>query len=421
MGLSDEKKYKLLLEVSHKVRGTLDLDETLNQLLETVKTVVDYNAAGIFVLNQDLETRQQSQPQALIAGIARRGYDPRAIDEDDMLRLGKGIVGYVIFNCTSLIVPDVRRDERYVVARSRTRSEIAVPIVRNNRAIGALNLESDQLSAFDENDLDELKFFAEAAAISIEKALLHRQLLEKKLIDKQLQLAREMQSRLFPGESPQIEGYDIAGICLPATEIGGDYYDFIKLPRVGLGVAVADVSGHGIPSALVMTAFRGLLRMHTRGRLGPAKIARAVNRLLPEFTADSDFVTVVYLVLYPEDDEFTYICCGQQPPLFLHPDGSLENLDVHGPALGVFKQVHYATDHLSISSGDILAIYTDGVVELANQAGVEFGTERLAASIKQGRELPAAELIQQIIQETRQFSGSHSFQDDFTLVIIKRR
>ena len=256
-----------------------------------------------------------------------------------------------------------------------------------------LNLESDQLSAFDENDLDELKFFAEAAAISIEKALLHRQLLEKKLIDKQLQLAREMQSRLFPGESPQIEGYDIAGICLPATEIGGDYYDFIKLPRVGLGVAVADVSGHGIPSALVMTAFRGLLRMHTRGRLGPAKIARAVNRLLPEFTADSDFVTVVYLVLYPEDDEFTYICCGQQPPLFLHSDGSLENLDVHGPALGVFKQVHYATDHLSISSGDILAIYTDGVVELANQAGVEFGTERLAASIKQGRELPAAELI----------------------------
>jgi phosphoserine phosphatase RsbU/P len=420
MGLSDEKKYKLLLEISHKVRDTLDLNETLDHLLETVKTVVHYDAAGIFVLNQDLAYRRHESPRQLIAGIARRGYDPRFIDEDDMLRYGKGIVGHVIFTCTALIVPDVQQDARYVVARSRTQSEIAVPIIRNNRAIGALNLESDQLDAFDENDLDELRFFADAAAISIEKALLHQQLLEKKLIDKQLQLARDMQLRLFPAESPDIAGYDIAGICLPADEIGGDYYDFIKLPSLRLGIAVADVSGHGIASALVMTAFRGLLRMHTRGRRGPARIARAVNRLLPEFTADSDFVTVVYIVLKPELDEFTYICCGQQPPLLLHADGSQENLDVHGPALGVYKKVSYSTDNLSISPGDILAIYTDGVVELTDAAGIEFGAARLVSAIQEARDLPAENLIQHIIQVTRQFSGSHNFQDDFTLVIIKR-
>ena len=420
MYLTDDKKYQLLLEISRKVRDTLDLDEIMDHLLDTVKTVVDYNAAGIFILNQDLVHGRREHPKEMIAGIARRGFDPKQTDEDAMLTFGKGIIGHVIFTGNSLIVPDVHLDSRYIEGRSRTRSEIAVPITRNNRAIGALNLESDQLSAYDESDLEVLQFMADAAAISIEKAMLHRQLLEKKLLDKQLQLARDVQSRLFPSEPPQIVGYDIAGICLPAEEIGGDYYDYIKLTHGGLGIAVADVSGNGIAAALVMTAFRGLLRMHARRRLGPAKIARAINRLLPEFTGNDHFVTAVYIVLNPEYEEFIYVCCGQQPPLLLHSDGSLGNLDVKGPALGVFRNVRYSTEKLSLVTGDILTMYTDGVVELTNQEGVGFGVERLAAIIHQGQDLPASELIQMIIRATQQFSESQSYPDDFTLVIIKR-
>ncbi len=337
-----------------------------------------------------------------------------------MLTFGKGIVGHVIFSGSSLIIPDVRLDPRYIEGRSLTRSEIAVPIVRNNRAIGALNLESDQLSAYDESDLEVLQFFADAAAITIEKAMLHRQLLEKKLIDKQLQLARDLQSRLFPGGPPHIIGYDIAGICLPAEEIGGDYYDFIKLSHGRFGIAIADVSGNGIATALVMTAFRGLLRMHTHGRLGPEKIARAINRLLPEFTGNSHFVTLDYVLLNPEFEEITYICCGHHPALLLHSDGSSRNLEVRGPALGIIKNVSYPTEKLSLVPGDIFTMYTDGVVELRNQEGIEFGIERLAATIHLSRDLPAEELLQKIIQATQQFSGSQSYMDDFTLVIIKR-
>jgi phosphoserine phosphatase RsbU/P len=420
MYLTDDKKYHLLLEISHKVRDTLDLDEIMDHLLDTVKTVVKYDAAGIFVLNQDLVHGRHEYPKAMIAGISRRGFDQRPSDQDEMLTFGKGIIGHVIFNCTSLVVPDVHQDSLYIEGRSRTRSEIAVPIVRKDRAIGALNLESDQLSAYDESDLEVLQFFADAAAISIEKAMLHRQLLEKELIDKQIQLARDVQSHLFPSGPPSINGYDIAGICLPAEEIGGDYYDFIKLPRRGLGVAVADVSGHGIASALVMTAFRGLLRMHTHGRRGPARIARAINRLLPEFTGNSQFVTAVYVVLKPDLEEFSYVCCGQQPPLLFHSDGSLVNLDMHGPVLGMVNNVRYTSETLPLIPGDILAMYTDGVVELTNQEGVPFGVDRLATALHQGKDLCAGELIQTIIQTTRQFSGSQNFLDDFTLVIIKR-
>lgn len=421
MQLTDDKKYHLLLEIAHQVRDTLDLDEIMDHLLDAVKTVVNYDAAGIFVLNQDLVHGRREYPKEIIAGVSRRGFDQQSDDQkDEMLTFGKGIIGYVIFNNASLVVPDVHQDSRYIAGRSRTRSEIAVPIVRKNRAIGALNLESDQLYAYDESDLEVLQFFADAAAISIEKAMLHQQLLEKELLDRQLQLARDVQARLFPSGPPFIKGYDIAGICLPAEEIGGDYYDFIKLSRRGWGIAVADVSGHGIASALVMTAFRGLLRMHAYGRRGPARIARSINRLLPEFTGNSQFITAVYVVLDAELGEFSYVCCGQQPPLLLHSDGSLVNLDVRGPVLGMLKNMHYAAQKVQMASGDLLALYTDGVVELTNQEDVAFGVERLAIALHQNKDLPAAELVQKIVQATQLFSGSQSFLDDFTLIIIKR-
>jgi sigma-B regulation protein RsbU (phosphoserine phosphatase) len=334
MHLTDKRKYELLYDISQQVRDTLDLDEILSHLLDAVNTVVDYDAAGIFVLNHDLLDEHNVPQQQMIAGISQRGFDPRPHDQDDMLMAGKGIIGHVIFSASSLVAPDVSLNPHYVEGRSRTRSEIAVPIILNERSIGALNLESDHLSAFDDTDLEVLQFFADAASLSIEKAILHRQLLEKRLLDEQLGLARQLQSRLFPQQAPDLAGYDMAGICLPTDEIGGDYYDFIPLPHGRLGVAVADVSGHGIHSALVMTAFRGLLRIHTSGSLGLVKIACAINRQLPEFTGGSQFVTALYSVISPASEELGFVNCGHHPPLLVHPDGTSSILKAHGPALG---------------------------------------------------------------------------------------
>lgn len=421
MHLTDKKKYQLLYDISQQVRDTLDLEEILDHLLDTVKTVVDYDAAGIFVLNQDLVHERYERPKEHIAGIARRGFDSRPPEEDAMLMQGKGIIGHVISTSSSLVIADVSLDPRYVEGRSRTRSEIAVPIIRNKRAIGALNLESDQLLAFDETDLEMLQVFADAASISIEKAMLHRQLVDKELLDKQLELARELQVRLLPRGSPQIHGYDIAGICLPAEEIGGDYYDFISLPHGRMGVAVADISGNGIAAALMMTAFRGLLRIHTHGNLGLAKIAGSINRQLPEFTGDSHFVTAVYAVISPESEEIAYINCGHPPPMLIHSDGSTIMLKEHGPALGVIDRVSYSTMKLSLAPGDLVVFYTDGVVDVRDHADIEYGSERLASVIHHNRGLPVAELVQLVIQTNQEFSGSMRFQDDFTLVIIKRQ
>ena len=177
MQLTDREKYELLYAISQQVRDTLDLDEILNLLLDAVKTVLDYDAAGIFVLKRDLQDVRGETPRQMIAGIAQRGFDPRSPKQDDMLVAGKGVIGHVIFSGNSLVAPDVSLDPYYVEGRARTHSEIAVPIILNERTIGALNLESDRLAAFDESDLEVLQFFADAASISIEKAMLHRQLL----------------------------------------------------------------------------------------------------------------------------------------------------------------------------------------------------------------------------------------------------
>jgi serine phosphatase RsbU (regulator of sigma subunit) len=420
MKLNSEQKYQLLLELSQKVRDTLDLDEILEHLLDSVKTVLAYDAAGIFVLNQDLMLGRHGAPREMIAGISRRGFDPGPPSEDAMLMHGDGITGYVIRNCQSVVVPDVHLDARYVQGRRTTLSEITVPVIRNERAIGALNLESDRRSAYTTDDIEVLQFFADAAAISIQKAVLHKQLLEQELINKQLETAREVQSRLFPHSSPDLSGYDIAGICLPASEIGGDYFDYIPLSRKRLGLAVADVSGHGISSALVMTAFRALLRTKARGRSGPANIVNSINRLLPEFTGNNHFVTVLYAILDSTSGSLTYISCGHPPPLLMHINGEVELLEQHNTALGIFPNSDCVVKQKQMAKGDILALYTDGITELMNQQGEAFGIERLAQALKENQGLASAELVNRVIEATQGFTDYPSFRDDLTLVIVQR-
>jgi sigma-B regulation protein RsbU (phosphoserine phosphatase) len=420
MKLTLEKKYQLLLDISHKVRDTLDLDEIMVHLLDTVKTLLEYDAAGIFVLNQDLVRGRHESPLGMIAGIARRGFDPNPEEDDAMLMHGQGITGYVIHNCRSVVVPDVRLDPRYVQGRRATLSEITVPIIRNERAIGALNLESDRLSAYSPDDVEVLQFFADAAAISIEKAMLHKQLLEQELIGKQLETAREVQSKLLPHSSPNLLGYDIAGICIPTDEIGGDYFDYIPLSHNRLGLAVADVSGHGIPAALVMTAFRALLRTKALGTSRPANIANAIDRLLPEFTGNKHFVTVLYAVLEAPSGDLTYISCGHPPPLLLRANGEVEKLNRHNPALGIFQNLHHTDEEVNLAAGDVLVLYTDGVIELMNRCNETFGTQRLVQVIQENQQLAAAEIILKVIQTTQVFSDDYGFLDDFTLVILRR-
>jgi serine phosphatase RsbU (regulator of sigma subunit) len=337
-----------------------------------------------------------------------------------MLKLGEGVVGLVVETGSGRIIPDVTLEPRYFKARADTRSELAAPITLNERVIGAFNLESDQVDAFSQSDLEVLHYFANAAAIAIEKAVLHEQLVEKKRIESQLEVARQVQASLLPDRPPEPEGFDIAAVNLPTYEVGGDYYDFIDLGEGNIGVAVADVAGKGVPAALIMATFRAALRTQVRNDFAIAQIIRKVNYLLWESTSDSQFVTAVYGVLDTKTGRFTYTNAGHNPPMLVKLDGTLVELNRGGPALGVFDSAHYEEALVEVQIGDTLVLYTDGVIEAAADDGREFGTKRLQNTITAASDLSAFKTNRAILDATRAFSGTDSFADDFTIVVIKR-
>ncbi len=421
MKLTAETKYQLLQQIAHEIRDTLDLDEILNHLLDMIQSIVAYDAAGIFVLNQDLVHPRHERPRELIASVVWRGFDAQRPPQDDpMLSLGQGIIGHVIRTGDCVVAADVRQNSHYIAGRAGTLSEIAVPIARNGQPIGALNLESNQLDAYHERDIEILLFFADAAAISIERAMLHRQILENAQIEQQLKMAQTIQSRLLPAEPPHIPGYDIAAICIPTFAIGGDYFDFIPLPDGRLGLVVADVSGEGIPAAMIMSVFRALLRTHARAGEETAVIAQTMNELLPDFTGGIDFVTAVFGILNPANGHFTYTNCGHNLPLLLHGNGRIEQLQQGGPLLGVLEAASYEVGEVILTSGDLLLLYTDGVVEVMARDGEEFGIKRVQEVLQKSCVRSATAVIDNIIQATQQFSGSASYRDDFTSMVVRR-
>ena len=418
--LNAEAKYNLLKDISFKLKNTLDLDKILNQLLDSLQTIIDYDAAGIFVLGSDLVHRQFKKLKQVIAGIARRGFDRGSPEDDEMLTSGKGIVGHVIKTGESVVIPDVRLDDHYIAGRQKTLSEITLPIILNERPIGALDVEIDRVNAYSTEDLEALRFFAGAAAISIEKTLLHLQILEKEKMEKQLQLASEVQSRLLPGKPPLIAGYDIAGLCLPTYAIGGDYFDYIKIGEERLAIVVADVSGSGIPAALLMTSFRTLLHTLARADKNPLEVMTLLNRQLSGFTRKQDFITAFYGILDLRNHSFLYVNCGHNPPLLFREGGRIEELVRGGPSLNIQKEPKYESSEVSLDPGDRLVLYTDGVVEIFNEEQHEYGVKRLIRIIQESIKLSSDTTIKSIVESTKHFSGSDFYRDDFTLVIVKK-
>lgn len=418
--LSVERRYDLLLSLSGRIRSTLDLDEILAHVLDAVHAAVPYDAGGIFVLNRSAPDGYVGDPRQVIAGIVRRGYDERPAEDDMVLMCGQGLVGHVIRTGESVVVPDVHADPRYFEGRSLTRSEVVVPIVSAGDTIGGLNLESDRLHAFDDEDLEILHVFADAASAAIGRALLHHELMERRRVDHQMQLAQAVQTRLLPRRAPVVPGYELAGICLPTFEIGGDYFDYLELSEDQVGLTVADVSGKGIAAALSMTAFRSILRTQAPRRREPSHLANRLNELMPDATAESAYVTCVYALLEPREHCLRYTNCGHNPPLLLRADNRIERLDRGGFPLGIFHDSRYETAACDLDPGDLVLFYTDGVVECPDPSEQEFGIERLEQVLVRSRHLPAEEIIDEILRATRAHGQTVSFDDDFTVMIVRR-
>ncbi len=402
---------EVLLEVSKTLSGRLDLDDVIEAILTSLREVVNYDAAAVYLANRS------TQILGLVSSV---GY-PEGSDDAFGLQLGQGIVGWVAKTGEPVIVPDVKRDARYVAARLTTRSELAAPLRVGGRTIGVFNLESDLDDAYHEGHLELLSAFAAQAAIAVERAQLLRDLVERRRLEKELAIAREIQLSFLPTRAPQVPGFDLAGAAMPHDEVGGDYYDFIPVGETRLGLAIADVAGKGIPAALIMAGFRMSLLAEVRNEFAIRAVMRKVNSLLHESTDRDKFVTAFYGVLDFRNRVLIFSNAGHNPPILRHRDGSLEYLIDGGLALGVMPDSLYEERPIALRPGDVLVLYTDGVSEAESPSGEQFGSGRIEEIMGRFAHRSAQEILDGVIEAVRQFAGERGQNDDLTLLVVKAK
>jgi phosphoserine phosphatase RsbU/P len=400
---------EVLLEVSKSLSGRLDLDDVIEAIFAGLREVVNYDAAAVYLVNR------ATQALGLVSSI---GY-PEGSDDAFRIQVGQGIVGWVAKTGEPVIVPDVKRDPRYVVARSATRSELAAPLRVGGRTIGVFNLESDHDDAYHEGHLELLSAFAAQAAVAVERAQLLRDLVERRRLERELAIAREIQLSFLPAGSPDVPGFDLAGTTLPHDEVGGDYYDFIPVSETRLGLAIADVAGKGIPAALIMAGFRMSLLAEVRNEFAIRAVMRKVNSLLHESTERDKFVTAFYGVLDFRNHVLTFSNAGHNPPILRHRDGSMEYLMDGGLALGVMPDSLYEERPVALRPGDLLVLYTDGVSEAESPHGDQFGTARIEQAMARMAHRTAQEILDALVEEVREFAGERGQSDDLTLLVVR--
>ena len=418
-GLTTTDKLRMLLDITKKISRSLDLQEVLNLVMDTLDSLIPYDAAGIFVVKcVDKSRVAEGEEPCVFQSEAVRGYD---IDEltNLHLKLGEGLIGQVALTSEPITSPDVRKNPNYINARSETRSEMVAPIISNTEVIGVFDLESDELNAYSDDDLDVLMLLASQVAIIIEKVMLHEQLIEKQRLEGQLEVARQVQLELLPPRDPQLEGYDISAYNFPTEEVSGDYYDWVRIYDDQIGLVIADVSGKGVPAALLMAFLRASLRAATHIGYAPHISMAKVNYLLWESIERNQFVTAFYATLDVTNKTLTYTNAGHNPPVLLKGNGDLRFIDRGSIPLGMFRDTRYHEYYLTTEPGDVLMLYTDGATEAQNPEGEEFGRDRLAKAVKTNRQLGASELIKAVHEEVLEWTDGRGATDDVTFFVIK--
>ena len=422
-GLTVTDKLRLLLDITKKISRSLNLEEVLVQVMNTLDSLLPYDAAGIYIIKcakprEGVPQTEDASGEILFHAEAVRGYDLEEMMEL-RLRAGEGIIGHVAQAGEAVIVPDVRNDPRYVNARKETRSEMVAPIISNDEVIGVFDLESDQFNAYTEDDRQVLMLLASQVAIIIEKAMLHEHLVAKKRMEAQLEVARHVQLSLLPARDPQLEGFDISAYNFSTEEVSGDYYDFVNIYEDNLGLVIADVSGKGVPAALLMAFLRASLRAAIHIGYAPNISMAKVNYLLWESVESNQFVTAFYGVLDATNKTLAYANAGHNPPLLMDADGRARFIERGGLPLGMFRDTRYYEYYLPLESGQTLLLYTDGATEATNEKEEEYGRERLEKAVREGRGRGARELIDYIYADLLEWTAGRGSNDDVTFVVIK--
>jgi phosphoserine phosphatase RsbU/P len=340
-------------------------------------------------------------------------------------RISTKVRDRVIHQKESVLVGDTGRDEafkgRMSIVEQRVHTMMAAPLQAKDRIIGLIYVDSPFiLREFKEDDLNLLTVMANIAAVRIENARLAEIEQAERILKRDLAQAAEIQRGILPEEAPQAPGFDLAGFNLPCRTVGGDYYGFFTYPSGRVGLALGDVSGKGMPAALMVMAFDARLRVLAEDGESPEPLVTRLNKITCANCPSNRFITFFYGVADAAAGELTFANAGHNPPFVVRASGEVESLNGGGPVLGIVPFAPYKQERTRLDPGDLLVIYSDGVTEANNISEEEFGEERLVQILRGNRTKPAGAIVNAIMEALGKFTMGAPQGDDITLVVARR-
>jgi serine phosphatase RsbU (regulator of sigma subunit) len=402
-----------LYDVGLAVAATLDLEKLSEEILLRAVSLLDARRGALYILEGSRYRLERT-----FGGDAAPWFDS---DGPDYERLSAFLAGQgpaprqLLPGARHLLGAPIETD-------GSPRGLLAVGDKESRRGVGP----------FTASDRRTLGLFANQAAIALENARLHLQALEKERLEREMQLAADIQRRILPRGAPQVPGYELVGWNRPARQIGGDYYDLFQLQDGHLAIVLGDVSGKGMPAALMVSTLHSALHLLLdQVGIGPG-LLEMLNRHVFESSAANKFITLLLAELEPASGRLTYLNAGHNPALLLrHPVGAgggaspahaadLVELGASGLPIGVLAGSRFMAREVTLEPGDLLCIYSDGITEAESAADEEFGTARLLTLLREHRDRPLAEMLEAVQSATGTFSAGLPQGDDQTLVLLRR-
>ncbi|MHC4443966.1 MAG: SpoIIE family protein phosphatase [Planctomycetota bacterium] len=398
--------------ISNMLAGTLDLQEILNKTARIVCEVMKVKACSIRMLDE-------SSGVLTIKAVHNLSYEyldkgPVLVGENSID--ADALAGEMVYIADGPHDPRTRYPEQ--AKKEGIVSGLVCGLIYRGRAVGVLRVYTGEPHSFTSLEESLLRAVAAQAAAATVNAQLLAETLEAERYSQQLTYAGEVQRRMFPAAAPENEYLQIGAVYRPTYEVGGDFYDFISLPNHNIGLAIADVSGKGVPASLLMASLRSALRVNVHHTYNIDHIMTEVNQHVCRDTTIAEFATLFYGVLTPDGKRLTYCNAGHHPPMLLR-DGKIQYLSTGGMVLGVDCDTTFERELIDLRKGDVLLLYTDGAVDAMNFNDETFGSKRLIDSLIRYADNDAQLMAKNILWDIRRFRGLADRTDDVTMVTLK--
>jgi sigma-B regulation protein RsbU (phosphoserine phosphatase) len=419
---SKGRELSAIRAVSQVMTTTIELDNLLRLIIGKLVETLDVERCTIFLVDEE---RQELYSRMLMEGSG--------LLSEIRLKIGEGVAGHVAATGEHLNITDADLDPRHVrlfdqISGFHTRTILSVPMYNpQQKIIGVVQLLNKKTGPFTVRDERLLSVIATQAAISIENVHLYEREINQRLVNQELDTARNIQTSFLPQSIPQIDGWDIAAYWRPMLSVAGDFYDFYALADGRLAVLIADVSGKGVPAALFMALSVTVLRFAMGLGFSPCELLYRANDAILADQRSTMFATTFVAYLDTISGLVQFASAGHNPTLLYRadqaagvPDYHCEYLNPIGVALGVFAEVSFEEQYRQMKTGDILVFYTDGITEILDAREEEFGEARLEQLIVDNASCTAKEIKDLIVDSVAKFSQDGTPYDDETLVIVKR-